>query len=152
MILCQESILDFLKAKVKRWVMVNEVTPQGEQGESYAVRAFYKFCPVLDTCWLVWKVFCVPPTLETKYFVGAGRRRYRPSIQKQALFGLEKDFVCPRLETVGIKKKTKQSGSCQPTGSHYEFWNAVPTWTVTLIYHIHRLNTDLLVAITCNHH
>ena len=80
----------------------------------------------LDTHWLRWKVFCVLPTLETKYFVGVGPRRYRPSIQKQALFGLEKDFVCPRLETVGIKKKTKQSGSCQPTGSHYEFWNAVP--------------------------
>ena len=52
------------------------------------------------------KCFASPPTLETKYFVGAGPGRYRPSIQKQALFGLEKDFVCPRLDTVGIKKKT----------------------------------------------
>ena len=45
-----------------------------------------------------------------------GRGRYRPSIHWEAVFGLEKDFVCPRLETVGIREKTKQSGCCQTKG------------------------------------
>ena len=57
---------------------------------------------------------CTVPTSETKYFVGAGR--YRPSIHWEAVFGLEKDFVCPRLETVRIREKTKQSGCCQTKG------------------------------------
>ena len=59
----------FLKAKVKSRLVVNEVTPHSEQGESY-VSPFQMFWTVLGISPRKCQKCCVA---ETKYFVGAGR-------------------------------------------------------------------------------
>ena len=122
--------------------MVNEVTPQGEQGESYAVPAFYKFWSVLEfwtlTDWCE-KCFASYPHLRQSTLWGRGGGDIGQVYRNKPCLASKKILFVRDWRLLASRRKQNKVEAVNPREAILDLGVLFPC-TMTLFYHIYTIS------------